>query len=121
MKKCLNMWVFIFFALSMTLCSNLTYAKTAGEINAGVDAALTRLKQQFPNATDVLARSKGVLVFPEVFKAGFGIPQGTGKDWEYRSLPLIAGGAHYLLQDWRVNGPEILALMNKNITSTRPL
>ncbi len=73
MKKYSNVRVFIFFVLSMVLCSNLIYAKTAREIDAGVDAALTRLKQQFPNTTDVLGRSKGVLVFPEVFKAGFGI------------------------------------------------
>ena len=73
MKKYLNMWVLIFFALSMTLCSNLTYAKTAKEIDASIDAALERLRQKFPNASDVLQKSKGVLVFPEVIKGGLGI------------------------------------------------
>jgi len=38
-----------------------------------VDAALERLRQKFPNASGVLQKSKGVLIFPEVIKGGFGI------------------------------------------------
>ncbi len=73
MRKYLTICVLAFFVLGMTFHSNLAYAKTVKEIDAGVDAALIRLKQQFPNTTDLLGRSKGVLIFPEVIKAGFGI------------------------------------------------
>ncbi len=73
MKKYLNVWILVFFALGATLCSNLAYAKTAKEIDASVDAALERLRQKFPNASGVLQKSKGVLIFPEVIKGGFGI------------------------------------------------
>lgn len=41
------------------------------QINADVDAALARLYQQAPSSRDLVQRSRGVLVFPSVFKAGF--------------------------------------------------
>lgn len=48
-------------------------AGTAAEINLKVDEALARFKKESAIAESVLAASKGVLVFPNVIKAGIGI------------------------------------------------
>jgi len=40
-------------------------------IDASVDAALTKLYAQVPGSRELVARSKGVLVFPGVVSAGF--------------------------------------------------
>lgn len=49
------------------------YAKSAREIDAGVDTALEHLQKEVPSAKEMLSKAKGVLVFPEVIKAGIGI------------------------------------------------
>jgi lipid-binding SYLF domain-containing protein len=49
------------------------YAKSAAEIDAEVDAALAQFKKDSSSATELLAKSDGVLVFPKVIKAGLGI------------------------------------------------
>lgn len=48
-------------------------AGSAYEINAGVNATLDKLFYQYPGSHALAARAAGVLVFPTVFKAGFGI------------------------------------------------
>lgn len=48
-------------------------ARTAAEINAAVDAALRRFTTQIKGSQQLLAAAKGVLVFPDVIKAGAGI------------------------------------------------
>jgi lipid-binding SYLF domain-containing protein len=48
-------------------------AASAYEINAGVNATLQRLYYQYPGSHALAARAAGVLVFPTVIKAGFGI------------------------------------------------
>ncbi len=55
------------------LLSNPCYAKTAKEIDAGVDAALDRFQKEVYSAKDMLKNAKGVLVFPKVIKGGIGI------------------------------------------------
>ena len=49
------------------------HAKSAQEIDAGVDAALAQFKSRSSSAAELLAKSDGVLVFPKVIKAGLGI------------------------------------------------
>lgn len=49
------------------------YAASATEINIKVDAALKRFKTEVQGGEAFLNKAKGVLVFPEVMKAGFGI------------------------------------------------
>lgn len=44
---------------------------SAAEINTRVDAALGRLRAEVKGSESVLAKAQGVLVFPEVLKAGF--------------------------------------------------
>ncbi|MCB1747836.1 MAG: hypothetical protein H6977_08345 [Gammaproteobacteria bacterium] len=48
-------------------------AASATEIDIKVDAALARFRQEVSGGDAFLAKAKGVLVFPEVVKAGFGI------------------------------------------------
>jgi lipid-binding SYLF domain-containing protein len=61
-------------AAFMLLAANgLAKAATAGEINASVNATLDRFYRQTPGARELSARAAGVLVFPTVLKAGFGV------------------------------------------------
>ncbi len=53
--------------------SSIAHAASATEINIGVQQTLKRFKQDIPGGQDFLAKAKGVLVFPNVIKAGFGI------------------------------------------------
>src|SRR3954453_19599405 len=48
-------------------------AASAPEINASVGATLERFYYQVPGAQGLAARAAGVLVFPTVIKAGFGV------------------------------------------------
>ncbi|HYW91251.1 MAG TPA: YSC84-related protein [Gammaproteobacteria bacterium] len=48
-------------------------AATGKEIDARVDAALARFDKQVDGGKALLQRARGVLVFPGVIKAGFGI------------------------------------------------
>jgi lipid-binding SYLF domain-containing protein len=48
-------------------------AADAREINAEVNATLDRFYRQIPGAREISARATGVLVFPTIIKAGFGV------------------------------------------------
>jgi len=48
-------------------------AATAQEIDLGVDVALERFRSEIKGGEAFVAAAKGVLVFPKVVKAGFGI------------------------------------------------
>lgn len=43
------------------------------EIRAGADSALTRLEAQYPDSKELVNKAAGVLIFPRVISAGFGI------------------------------------------------
>jgi lipid-binding SYLF domain-containing protein len=66
---------FMFVALAFfVVCATFaTYAeaKTAGEINASVNAALNRFYKQVGGAKEFMSQAKAVLVMPNVTKAGF--------------------------------------------------
>ncbi len=49
-----------------------SFAGTAKEIDVGVDAALERFYKKVHGSNDLEKKAKGVLVFPTVYKAGFG-------------------------------------------------
>ena len=49
------------------------HAKTAQEIDAGVNAVLDRFTNQVKGAGELLQKAKGVLVFAGVIKAGIGV------------------------------------------------
>jgi len=62
----LGLWLF-------PLASQPAAAASATEIDVEVVAALNRFDQEVPAGRELLAKAKGVLVFPKVIKAGFGI------------------------------------------------
>lgn len=51
-------------------CPPRNYAATAGEIDKGVDLALEKLYAASPVAKELSTIAKGILVFPDVIKAG---------------------------------------------------
>ncbi len=82
------------FTVAFSLFATLSYAKTKGEINASVKAAMDRFKKQVKGSTEYLKVAKGVLVMPNITKAGFvvggkygqGALQVEGKTVSYYSL-----------------------------------
>lgn len=60
----------IFVAISFPKTS---FAASATEINIGVKETLKRFRQEVSGGDEFLRQAKGVLVFPSVIKAGFGI------------------------------------------------
>lgn len=61
------------FAICALAVSSLTAAASRDEIDAHVREALTTLRQQSSAAQELERKATGVLVFPRVVKAGFGI------------------------------------------------
>lgn len=58
---------------AVTFNSSESYAATAREINVSVDVTLKNFYKNVKGAKEYLKSAKGVLVFPSVYKAGFGI------------------------------------------------
>ena len=63
----------IVFTLLISFFTLTQYAdaKTAGEINASVNAAMNRFYKQVDGAKEFMGQAKAVLVMPNVTKAGF--------------------------------------------------
>jgi lipid-binding SYLF domain-containing protein len=57
--------------ISVLVVANYSEAKTAGEINASVNAAMNRFYKQVDGAKEFMGQAKAVLVMPNVTKAGF--------------------------------------------------
>ena len=70
-KKVLVISISIIFAV--TALPHSAFAKSAAEIDAGVNASLKEFHEKVGAAKELIAKSEGVLVFPSVIKAGFGI------------------------------------------------
>lgn len=47
--------------------------KRRHEIDAGISSTLSRLETMVPDSRDLIAKANGILVFPSVIAAGFGI------------------------------------------------
>ncbi len=93
------LWTVVCLAFVLSLYLSIpSYAKTAKEINGEVNAALKVFSQQVRGGKEFLNASKGVLVIPNILKAGLGVGgeygEGAlrigGKTVEYYS---IAGGS----------------------------
>lgn len=70
----------ILIGLSLVLLLSIGFAlpqkvmsASATEIDIRVDAALKRFKKEVEGGSEFLNKAKGVLVFPKVIKAGFGV------------------------------------------------
>ena len=74
------------FTVGFTMFNAFTYAATKAEINAGVKAAMNRFKKQVKGSNAYLKGAKGVLVMPNITKAGFVV---GGK---YGQGALLVGG-----------------------------
>jgi len=85
----LSLMVFAVFSLA-----GQSFAKTAEEIDAGVDAAMDRFYKQVKNAKEVVRQAKGMLILPSVKKGalivggeyGQGAMRIGGKTVEYYSM-----------------------------------
>jgi lipid-binding SYLF domain-containing protein len=61
-------------ALALAMLSATTlFAASAKEIDTDVNIAMKRFHKEVPGADSIIKSAKGVLVFPSVIKAGFGI------------------------------------------------
>lgn len=93
-------WICLMFAFGIFL-ETPSYAKTAKEINAEVNAALNLFSQHVKGGKAFLNAAKGVLVIPNIVKAGLGVGgqygEGAlrigGKTVEYYSL--VAGSVGF--------------------------
>lgn len=56
--------------LMISAAAEVAFAKTAGEINASVNACLDRFYKQVKGGKELAGKAKGVLVLPGVVKAG---------------------------------------------------
>jgi lipid-binding SYLF domain-containing protein len=56
--------------LTVSAAAGVAFAKTAGEINASVNASLDRFYKQVKGGKELAGKAKGVLVLPGVVKAG---------------------------------------------------
>ncbi len=66
-------WATCLLLLGSLMAPGVSYAKTAQEIDAGVNAVLDRFTQRVRGAGELLQSARAVLVFAGVFQAGFGI------------------------------------------------
>lgn len=93
-NSCRILTLVLCFTLVFTLFATMSYAATKAEINASVKAAMDRFKKQVKGGTEYLKAAKGVLVMPNITKAGFvvggkygqGALQVGGKTVSYYSL-----------------------------------
>lgn len=74
------------FTFAFTLPVAVSHAKTRGEINASVKAAMDRFKKHVKGSTAYLKGAKGELVMPGITKAGFFV------GGEYGQGALLVGG-----------------------------
>ena len=71
-RKVFRVFVLVLcFMFAFSLLTTASYAKSKGEINAEVKAAMDRFKKQVKGGTEYLKGAKGVLVMPNITKAGF--------------------------------------------------
>ena len=64
-------WVLVLLILLFS--TNVAFAATAKEIDVIVEVTLERFNKEIPGAESFIKKAKGVLIFPQVIKAGFGI------------------------------------------------
>lgn len=91
---CRVLTLLLCLTFAFSLVATVSYAKTKGEIDASVKAALSRFNEQVKGSSAYLKGAKGVLVMPNITKAGFvvggkygqGALQVRGKTVDYYSI-----------------------------------
>ena len=117
-RKSLFLIGMLFLGLSLVAGSTLAFAKSAKEIDISVDVTLEQFAQEIKGGKEFLRSARGVLVFPSVIKAGFGIGgeygEGAlrigGKTVDYYSTAAASIGFQIGAQSKRV----LLVFMQKN-------
>ena len=66
-----NILAAVFFVLAF-YPSPMGYSASSGEVDEGIKRAIADLKTEVPGAAQILEEAKGVLVFPGLWKGGFG-------------------------------------------------
>jgi lipid-binding SYLF domain-containing protein len=66
-----GLWAILAVALTVLVCPPPARAGTAGEIDREVDAAMQILFREIPASRELAKVAKGILIFPNVVKAGF--------------------------------------------------
>ncbi len=72
-KTSIQSLLYIFVFIFGLILPDLGFAKSAKEIDAGVDDSLEKFYKKIGEAKDLGEMAEGILVFPSVIKAGFGI------------------------------------------------
>lgn len=70
MKKSLQLSLSLLLVIFVLVVPRMSQAATAGEIDREVDSALQTLYRTTPAAKNMAKIAKGVLVFPDIIKAG---------------------------------------------------
>ncbi len=65
--------LFVFFTVLFIGFGSTANAASSTEINIGVKETLKRFNKEVAGGSEFLKQAKGVLVFPSIIKAGFGI------------------------------------------------
>lgn len=69
----ISLFLTTFFVIATLTIPKPASAASADEINIGANATLDRFRKEVPGGGEFLKKANGVLVFPSVLKAGFGI------------------------------------------------
>ncbi len=72
-KTSIQSLLYIFVFIFGLILPDFGFAKSAKEIDAGVDDSLEKFYKKIGEAKDLGGMAEGILVFPSVIKAGFGI------------------------------------------------
>lgn len=72
-KTSIQSLLYIFVFIFGLILPDFGFAKSAKEIDAGVDDSLEKFYKKIGEAKDLGKIAEGILVFPSVIKAGFGI------------------------------------------------
>jgi lipid-binding SYLF domain-containing protein len=86
MTRSFSLLAVLAFLFSSLLLPLNSHAASSTEIDIGVTETLKKFKQEVAGGSQFLAKANGVLVFPKVLKAGFGI------GGEYGEGALLVGG-----------------------------
>lgn len=72
-KRSINWLAFLLAIVAFVCMTGTVFAASGKEINANVDTALSSFNKEVKGGDEVLAKAKGYLVLPKVYKAGFGV------------------------------------------------
>jgi lipid-binding SYLF domain-containing protein len=110
------MTVILISTLSLVGMARVVVAASAEEIDTKVDGSLAEFKKEVPGGAEFLNKAKGVLVFPEVTKAGLvvGGEYGTGalriggKSVQYYNIASASFGLQIGAQQYSI----VMAFLN---------